>query len=961
MIYKEHLIELYVNGKKVELESQESVNIRFNNVLFDPTKISSTQAEYSFEFELPMTKKNNEIFDYANNLSKLNKFHSRYQAELYADGNLIFRGSLTLNSFKNKKYKCNLVSVKVYSLEDVFGDSTMNEIQWEVPFDGAGSTGFTIDHYNSDSTSNVVFPLVSYGAFQKSPKTNSGTYKTYTSKFDIDEYNRWYIESFAPSLNMLETMKKAFEYKDYTVAGDVFEDAYLKNIFMTMNLADGQAPTYNLGNPKFGKVDLSISWTTPHSQGARYGTQQDMKFSRLKSGMEYWIDGERYDPDYNWKEIRLYNMLTSKDGGTVTEHASSYMYQPNEHVIVIPADGFYKIDMSITARLLTNTMMTAAQWVHEWQWLSPSSGRMNPEVEEKDITFAPNFNTTTPLEIQLVRNYDNNIELIKGKYNYEIADGYPDHETECDKGLSTNYSMGFGNYPHEPIGKLGSFTWCEEGDLAEETYERDRVTSEADIGDMQGTISEVMAYDPAVNPGFICGFSSMGDRVNGGAISVIKNGYSWSKTCSEKNESFYRQNGYYAYNWVDFWHDRYGAYTMTRTDYNKNTYPQSPLPYLSKGRSDMYGNLSCMVYLKKNDVLQLFAVHRDYHLVDSVGVPQYQTTATVDLTITAASPRTYDELAAANYGYYTPSEFPQNLQLGNFLNSEKKISEWVQNIADAFNLEIVQDAKTVFLNTKKKLENNVMTAVDIDDRTNSDEAEASIISYPSSMAVKYKIDTDEWGFEKSVTPPERLNYPDWKDYGDSGFTVINLNDDTYETSKSEKSLQFSYAWYENFNWYAVNSSFEKVSETPVVLRMPCISKYSYMIDGYDYEESMKHDGYGLPQRFFFRPQQSSAYVYTRTSPSERVQVYLPSNSYLDLNLSYKTSEKSLLAEYFNVEAYLSSNYVTVEVYLTPDEYNRIRNGSLVHFDSDLYNVVEIEGYDPSGSNKTTLKLMKKVI
>ena len=54
MIYKEHLIELYINGKEAELVSQDSVNIRFNNVLFDPTKISFTQAEYSFEFDLPI-------------------------------------------------------------------------------------------------------------------------------------------------------------------------------------------------------------------------------------------------------------------------------------------------------------------------------------------------------------------------------------------------------------------------------------------------------------------------------------------------------------------------------------------------------------------------------------------------------------------------------------------------------------------------------------------------------------------------------------------------------------------------------------------------------------------------------------------------------------------------------------------------------------------------------------------
>ena len=57
---------------------------------------------------------------------------------------------------------------------------------------------------------------------------------------------------------------------------------------------------------------------------------------------------------------------------------------------------------------------------------------------------------------------------------------------------------------------------------------------------------------------------------------------------------------------------------------------------------------------------------------------------------------------------------------------------------------------------------------------------------------------------------------------------------------------------------------------------------------------------------------------------------------------------------------LSSNYVTVECYLTPQEYKCIKNGALVHYDSDLYFISEISGFDPSNYNKTKLKMIKKV-
>lgn len=88
MIYKEHYLRLIVNGESVELKSQSDFNLTLNNTLFDPKELSSTQAEYSYEFTIPATAKNNKIFDYANCLDKPNRFHQRWKAQLYADEEL---------------------------------------------------------------------------------------------------------------------------------------------------------------------------------------------------------------------------------------------------------------------------------------------------------------------------------------------------------------------------------------------------------------------------------------------------------------------------------------------------------------------------------------------------------------------------------------------------------------------------------------------------------------------------------------------------------------------------------------------------------------------------------------------------------------------------------------------------------------------------------------------------------
>lgn len=971
MIYREHLIEIWVNGKKLELESQKSLNLRFQNVLFSPEKISSTQAEYSFEFEIPSTPHNDKIFDYANNLSKLNKFHSRWEAEVYADGIMIFNGSMTLNSYKNKSYKVNLVSVKSYSLEDIFGDSVLYDIsgkksdqRWYIDFDGFS----TINQYNSGNTF-VTFPLVSYGAFQKSKKTNSDGSTTYTSKYDLDNYNRWKVEDFYPSLSVLETLKKCFEYKGYTVAGDAFQDNYLSNIFMSTNLADGQDPEYNVGNPKFGSLNLECSWRSSDEsyliQSLNYPYLRTSKFNDKTIGLDFVNEIE-----YNFSDVNLYDIF---EGNISVEGGQSYMWEPNDRCIVIPADGYYKIEMNIDMRLDTSSNLTAKQWLAVESDIDLELFDTALKLEEGDLTFAPDFRITTPLEIQLVKNYDgnDNIELIKGKNNFQCIDGYVDNSTT--HGSYSNWRNFQTCFPHEKMGYLAKENTLFFGvrqitptkaDMLGDSYFE---TGNSSCGFIYKDDS-LMVYDPIVNPNFIMGATSMGNKNGGGCVAVIKNGYSWSKLDSEKHSVMYNQDGYLNVNGYD------GAYIYTDSDYNENTYIDAPQCSFTQTNNTMTAKIYALVNLKKNDTLRLFGVHRNYETTDGYDV-LYNTSGTINLKITAATPDSEPSLKFKGYGYNSPIEFDDKLRLSNFLSKETKISDWVQGVADAFNLDVLQNGNTVTINVKKKAEIANGYAVSIDDRCNSDEAESSMINYPKSMSVRYKIDTDEWGAEKSVVEKygeEKMDDANWTDFIDSGFTVINLNDDSYVTSTSDKNLNFSYTWYDSFNWKEVDIDGAVNPYNTIMLRLPVISKYEYMIDGYDYEEAMKHDGYGLVQRFWFRPTNipymngdigEYCHVWSETYQKEKVYLYIPSNVSSDgyLNLSYKLSERSLLQKYFNINAYLSSNYVEVEVYLSPEEYMSIKNGSLVQFDKDLYYAVSIDGYDPSGYNSTTLKLMKKVV
>ena len=50
MIFKIHYVELWINGQLAELESQDSLNLRIDNVLFEPAKTVTRQVEYNHLF-----------------------------------------------------------------------------------------------------------------------------------------------------------------------------------------------------------------------------------------------------------------------------------------------------------------------------------------------------------------------------------------------------------------------------------------------------------------------------------------------------------------------------------------------------------------------------------------------------------------------------------------------------------------------------------------------------------------------------------------------------------------------------------------------------------------------------------------------------------------------------------------------------------------------------------------------
>ena len=941
MIQNNTTLDILINGQRVDILDRSSINLRINNVVYNPTEIKSTQAEYSFSFNLPTTPTNNKIFDYANELAKVNKFKNTYNCEVYADGVLIFSGSLIIQSIKKGFYNVNLVNIKINTVSEIFGDMMMNELDWKIPFNGTGS----INTYNADSSSKVIFPLVSYGVFQKKPASTEYDYNNYTSKFQLDKYNKWYYESFNPSPNLLEIVRRLFEQKGYTVQGDIFQDSIIPKLFMSTNLANDQIPTYNLGEPNLGSASIYTqfsNYVNKNTGEARYAN-----FLEHSLGFPYQkIIGQ--NEQFNFPSVDIYD-LWSDSNSAITRQSQHYLFDDFSNCIVIPADGLYKIKMNVNITLPTQTLKAQ-------------------EYINSDDTVTVNLNNSLkddmPVEIQLVKN-NNECELIHGPLQWEFTKGdrtkintwntaYP-HEAlygsvnptvvnaNYSSGATSNRRGGTFDVPRSGGGTSGTGRRpAGNSNTGQSGYRggyRGR-QSDAFLGYMpkQG---ELLAYDPWVNGDFIMGLSTL----SGGTPAIIKNGYSWNKSVADKYNARYDEQGYWRLD-----RKRTGTnydYIYTQTGFNKNTLQDSPANTCSLTDKSMTGVVSGIVELQRNDVLMLKALTR--HWTNRSGDVYYNFDANVTVEISAYSPESIESLDQENRGWNSPTEFDIDLQIGQFLNKETKVADFINNFLKEFNISFVNEGKVVYLNKQQLNINGDTYAINIDDRVINSDGEAQVIDYPSSMEVKYKIDTEEWGFETTV-PPDKLNSPNWKDYGDYGSDKIVINDRDDEQGE-EVQLNTSYCWYDDFK--ILNDKDEEIG----TINIPVISKFSYMIDGYSYEDSMKEDGKGLALRYWFRGKNTGFSVLV--NGKYPVNIYDTSNSLDGVQLSYHNRDNTLLPKYFNLSPDLSGNYVSINCYLTAQEYTLLKNGANVIFDSDVYIVSEIQGYDVMGLNMTELLLVKK--
>lgn len=977
MLNNIHEVSIIVNGQMVDIYSMKELNLRINNVVFNPVSIQTKTGEYSFSFELPATARNNRIFNYANNSAKLNKFNTKYSCEVIADGVTIFNGILRLTDTQTKNYKCNLVNIKVYNVEDIFGDMVMSDLDWKVDFNGTS----TINSVNGWYDSGYYFPLVCYGAFQKDPKaTYNNEINQYTDLLTIDYYNKWYWESFHPSLSLLETVKRLFRQKGYNVSGDIFNDKAMKMIYMSEYIDSSQDPYYNLNKSEIGDLHIAGSYSndgmldgnTVSNNTSSFITARSFANSVVSSFQDLTFPKELVSEDtYQWDRICWFDIFGTNTGNSrhnfTVPPTNTYLYRQNSPdntsgFIYIPATGLYTIELTVN-----NISIEDEQSDNIWYNKKEKEYKDSEwQIVEKETPLQKNFDMM-PVEIHLLRN-SNETELIGTADEKYIM--YP-HEMDYTKYKKIQKNTG--GTTSGSTGRPGGGGSFGNGRRARAvTTSSDTATTTSDRGNFSGTRNgyaipdevyytpkgNTIAYDPYASPNFICGFSTLNN-----SCAVIKNGKSWNPSVSDFNQSHYRNNGYIK---------RDAKGNETHSTYNYTTLQCPNTDYFSTtGTYTRNGKVTCVVELKKNDILYLELITRFYYGIKRSYTSRlsgttsrtsdgtYRVRFDYDIKITPYTNKTDQYINYENL-YYLPDDnvkkngWGTQLQLGNFLNSKERASDFVNNFIKSFNLEYIQDGNNIILNKSKKVV-MPLNYIDLDNRINTDNVTFQRIDYPNSMQVKWSIDEDEAGAYRSIDTVEHQGAPNWKDYIDRGSDKI-LMDTTNESVDNSIESKFSYTWYEDFTY--VDYDKKTFEETGYIetLRMPVIAKDENFIVQND--DAMKYDGLSLKQRLWFREQPTQ--LKFRMWNGDDVDITLPSDTYQDYVMNYKQEVGSMLDKYFNILPMVDSNFLIVEVYITPFEYYQFKNGCMAKIDNDLYIVSEIQGFDPTMTNLTSLKLIKVV-
>jgi len=249
------------NGQVI-CDLYEDEDIPLSLSVDDFKNVAEKVQSYSKAFNLPATKRNNQIFDNIFEVTRTDTAlnfspYKKTKAILKQDGFLLFEGYLRLIDISDKEgeisYNVNLYS-EVVALADVLGDRTFSDLDFTELTHNYNKT--EIQRSWNDAGNSITYLNPSTSGFRDAYTTLRYPFVDWTHQYTFDSAGNPVLpnleSSFRPFINIKYLLDRIFEVVPFTYESEFFNTDDFKKLYMDFNWGADNAPVEIDGSSYLG-------------------------------------------------------------------------------------------------------------------------------------------------------------------------------------------------------------------------------------------------------------------------------------------------------------------------------------------------------------------------------------------------------------------------------------------------------------------------------------------------------------------------------------------------------------------------------------------------------------------------------------------------------------------------------------------------------------------------------------
>jgi len=258
------MIEIYIGSERLDTFKDEDVNIKLS--LQNVKDISKLFTDYTQNFQVPASTKNNKVFKHYYNADIDGGFNAslRQDATLFINKEVFREGSIELLSVDIKDGKPSAYDVVFFSagvnLKDLFGEDELIDLDlsaYDHAYDGGVIRG-AMEGTTPLHSGNVIYPLISpvddwfYDSGSSTHDDNDIAYHTTNDTHGLDYYE------LKPAIRISKLIDAIESKYGITFTSDFFADSKFTDLFLWGHRREG----YMFFNQQNGFTAQKIDFTS---------------------------------------------------------------------------------------------------------------------------------------------------------------------------------------------------------------------------------------------------------------------------------------------------------------------------------------------------------------------------------------------------------------------------------------------------------------------------------------------------------------------------------------------------------------------------------------------------------------------------------------------------------------------------------------------------------------------------